>query len=55
MISFNKKRATKLHHRKVAQKMGEGSVHPYICYFLFFILQKKCHVLKIGSLKASAG
>ena len=23
-----KKRATKLHHRKVAQKMGEGAVRP---------------------------
>ena len=28
--------------------MEEGSVRPYIYYFLFFILQKKCHVLKIG-------
>ena len=24
-------------------------------YFLFFTLQKKCQVLKIGSLRASAG
>ena len=32
------------------QPLGERS-----SYFLFFILQKKCHVLKIGSLKASAG
>ena len=50
-----KKRATKLHPRKVAQKNGRGSCSPYIYYFLFFIRQKKCHVLKIGSLNASAG
>lgn len=40
-------------HRKVVQKMEERSRSPYIYYF--FILQKKCHVLKIGSLSASAG
>lgn len=50
------KRATRLHPRKVALiKREEGAVHPYIYYFLFFILQKKCQVLKIGSQRASAG
>ena len=33
--------------------MSHSSV--YLCYFLFFILQKKCHTLKNGSLIASAG
>ena len=35
--------------------MGEGSVRPYIYYILFFILQKKCHILNKGSHRASAG
>ena len=35
--------------------MGEGSVRPYIYYFLFFILQKKCQVRNKGSQSASAG
>ena len=39
---------------------GEGFDAPptlvfEIYYFLFFTLQKKCQVLKIGSLRASAG
>lgn len=35
--------------------MGEEAVLPYIYYFLFFILQKKCQVLNKGSHSASAG
>ena len=58
-INFNRfvqKRATKLHHRKVAQKMGEGAVRPYICYFIPCIFFHKANqVLNNGSLNASVG
>ena len=48
------KRATRLRHRKVAQKMGEGSVHPYIYYLIPCIFFHKANqVLNNGSLKAS--
>ena len=50
------KRATKLHHRKVAQKMGEGSVRPYIYYLIPCIFFHKANqVLNNGSLNASVG
>ena len=50
------KRATKLHHRKVAQKMGEGAVRPYIYYLIPCIFFHKANqVLNNGSLNASVG
>ena len=50
------KRATRLHHRKVAQKMGEGAVHPYIYYLIPCIFFHTANqVLNNGSLNASVG
>ena len=50
------KRATRLHHRKVAQKMGEGAVRPYIYYFIPCIFFHTANqVLNNGSLNASVG
>ena len=50
-----RKRATKLHPLKVAYDRGMGAFRPYICYFLYFSLQKKCQVRNNGSQSASAG
>lgn len=56
LIDLYKKRATRLHHRKVAQKMGEGSVRPYIYYLIPCIFFHTANqVLKKGSLNASVG